>query len=255
MVFDDFGVSETDVVFTAIEPHLVVEGTLRTREGRGLAVLGEVNGAIVSDGTVFIGPGATVRGPVTAAKLIVAGELLVAPAPASPDGAEAQAQPCVVATTLLQIKRGGSVIAPRISYGELEAERGSRVRGEMLASDSPTALRRPAPRVVHGAFTGSAAPIPASLLKTDPSRPSAKAAVTAAGTPSAARAASPAAQDLGVLAPMNATASRAAPASTPAAAPIPQAAPLDLGPVPTDLGPVSFSDSLGPIPGADRAAS
>lgn len=255
LIFDEFGVGETDAVFTCVEPHLVVEGTLRTREGHGLAVLGEVHGAIVSEGTVFIGPGATVRGPVTAAKLIVAGELIVAPA--ASETVEAPIQLGVVATALLQIKRGGSVFAPRISYGELEADRGSRVRGEMLSSDSPAILRRPTPRVVHGAFPANAAAIPASSLKSDFARPAssaAKADPAPAAIPSPGTAAgAPASGDLGVLA--GASASRGAAAMKPAAASSPQATPTDLGPVPTDLGPVSFSDSLGPIPRADRAAS
>jgi len=105
-------------VVTTIDPDVEIHGRIVVRSDKCMLIEGTVTGEIVSAGTVIVAEGAAVRGPISARQLIVS-------------GAVECPEHRIEVRGLLAMRKGGSISAQTIAYGDLEHERGARLSGEL----------------------------------------------------------------------------------------------------------------------------
>lgn len=111
---------------STIDAAVEIEGRVIVRSTKPLVIFGAVNGAVESEGSVVVAEGGSIRGPVTARHLEVAGSL---------DASEGK----VEVAGLLAMRKSGAIRASVIAYGELEQERGARLNGMLTPLESSVA--------------------------------------------------------------------------------------------------------------------
>jgi cytoskeletal protein CcmA (bactofilin family) len=158
-------IPDRDRVVTTIDPDVEIHGRIVVRSDKCMLIEGTVNGEIVSAGTVIVGEGAAVRGAVSARNLIVSGHV---------ECPESR----IEVRGLLAMKRGGTISAQTIAYGDLEHERGARLSGELDPLDLPCEEGETAPT--------SAAIVPVLAARTSVGRPPADSHAVATGAAGAA---------------------------------------------------------------------
>ncbi|MDL5034371.1 polymer-forming cytoskeletal protein [Pelomonas sp. APW6] len=120
-------ITDADQIMTAIDEDTVVEGSISTRNGRGLLILGEVRDGVHSEGTVVIAEGGLVSGPIYASRIVVAGTIA---ATANDDAANPKG---IHAAMVLEALPTAQISAHLITYGEIEAHRGAQIHGRLEA--------------------------------------------------------------------------------------------------------------------------
>lgn len=120
-----FGFKPADNVCTVIDVDVRLAGSCLTLRGnKGLMISGLVESDIDSDGAVFVGKDAVVKGAVRCRKLIVDGSVEV------PKGGD------LVVQEMLGLSGRATVSASVIAYGDIEMARGCRIIGELRMVDS-----------------------------------------------------------------------------------------------------------------------
>lgn len=132
-------ITDADQIMTAIDKDTVVEGSISTRNGRGLLILGEVRDGVHSEGTVVIAEGGLVSGPIHASRIVVAGTI------AATANDEAANPKGIHAATILEALPTAQISAHLISYSEIEAHRGAQIHGRLEAVPKRAQVAAPAP--------------------------------------------------------------------------------------------------------------
>lgn len=137
---------------TVIDVDVEIRGVVKIKGEKGFIVRGLVEGEIESNGLVSIDEGGIVHGSIFTRDLIVSGRV------------ETELEVSILG--LLTVRKGGVLIASKISYGDLNHEAGARMSGQLAPCEhvevsasqeasQPSYSRKEAPRQNYGGHHSS----------------------------------------------------------------------------------------------------